>query len=129
MKNRKYTLEEQKAHRKEWVAALRSGKYKQGKYALKNKKDEYCCLGVACEVAGIKASEYPDEDTIYQFDGMIEHLDESTLNYFGIADYGFYNQNNNIQNNSLIKLNDTEGYNFDQIADVIESEPEGLFVE
>lgn len=35
-----------------WLAALRSGKYKQGKEALKDHKGRYCCLGVACEIAG-----------------------------------------------------------------------------
>lgn len=33
-----------------WVEALRSGKYKQGRYNL-HYKDTYCCLGVLCEVA------------------------------------------------------------------------------
>lgn len=41
-----------------WVAALRSGEYKQGKYYLHvtqdSTGDEYCCLGVLCELA-IKA--------------------------------------------------------------------------
>ena len=35
--------------RKLWVAALRSGKFKQGKGHL-HKGDEFCCLGVGCEV-------------------------------------------------------------------------------
>lgn len=34
-----------------WVEALRSGKYKQGKYWLRSSKDEFCCLGVLCDVA------------------------------------------------------------------------------
>lgn len=33
-----------------WVEALRSGKYKQGRSALRI-DDTYCCLGVLCEVA------------------------------------------------------------------------------
>ena len=32
-----------------WVAALRSGKYKQGQDYLCN-GDKYCCLGVACAI-------------------------------------------------------------------------------
>lgn len=35
-----------------WVAALRSGDYKQGKNQLCDGA-AYCCLGVLCEVAGI----------------------------------------------------------------------------
>jgi hypothetical protein len=49
-----WTLEEQKKHRAELVAALRSGKYKQGRHRLRDGSDGYCCLGVACDVA------YPD---------------------------------------------------------------------
>jgi hypothetical protein len=36
---------------KKWVDALRSGKFKQTKGMLKNRKGEYCCLGVACEIS------------------------------------------------------------------------------
>src|SRR6478752_3145258 len=39
----------------EWLAALRSGKYKQGQGGLHNPDgDTYCCLGVLCDVARIK---------------------------------------------------------------------------
>lgn len=43
--------------REEWVTALRSGEYKQGKHRLHKSNrftespDEYCCLGVLCELA------------------------------------------------------------------------------
>src|SRR5579863_4017381 len=33
-----------------WIAALRSDKYKQGQRVLRNKKNEFCCLGVACDL-------------------------------------------------------------------------------
>lgn len=32
-----------------WIAALRSGKYRQGKGVLR-RADEFCCLGVLCDV-------------------------------------------------------------------------------
>ncbi len=35
-----------------WVAALRSGEYKQGYHRLWDGAHEYCCLGVACQVLG-----------------------------------------------------------------------------
>lgn len=38
--------------REEWVKALRSGKYEQGKSLLKN-RNKFCCLGVACDLAGV----------------------------------------------------------------------------
>lgn len=51
-----------KAFKRKWVAALRSGKYRQGNGYLKVKAQdengksvtEYCCLGVAGEIAGCK---------------------------------------------------------------------------
>lgn len=42
--------------KEKWIAALRSGDYKQGSSYLcliENGPPEYCCLGVACHVAGI----------------------------------------------------------------------------
>lgn len=33
----------------QWVAALRSGEYKQGKRAL-NRDGKFCCLGVLCDL-------------------------------------------------------------------------------
>lgn len=35
--------------KKKWVAALRSGKYKQAKGALRS-RNGYCCLGVLCDL-------------------------------------------------------------------------------
>lgn len=33
-----------------WLAALRSGDYKQGRAVLRNSNNEFCCLGVACDL-------------------------------------------------------------------------------
>lgn len=44
-----------KKFKRQWTDALMSGKYQQGSYFLKN-NGKHCCLGVACEVAGIKAT-------------------------------------------------------------------------
>jgi hypothetical protein len=33
-----------------WVAALRSGKYKQGRGTLRNEQEQFCCLGVLCNL-------------------------------------------------------------------------------
>lgn len=44
-----------KAFKRKWIAALRSGKYEKGKYNLFDRRsNSYCCLGVACRVAGQK---------------------------------------------------------------------------
>lgn len=41
-----------KRFKEKWLKALRSGEYKQGQSELYNGEDKYCCLGVACDVAG-----------------------------------------------------------------------------
>jgi hypothetical protein len=33
-----------------WVEALRSGEFEQGRNAMNNEDNSYCCLGVACKV-------------------------------------------------------------------------------
>lgn len=35
----------------QWIAALLSGDYRQGKGRLRTPHDTYCCLGVECDVA------------------------------------------------------------------------------
>lgn len=35
----------------QWVTALESDDYKQGRRVLRNSNDEYCCLGVLCDIA------------------------------------------------------------------------------
>jgi hypothetical protein len=49
---------------KKWVAALRSGKYKQGRGVL-SQDGKYCCLGVLCEVLG--AEKKVDSDGIVSY--------------------------------------------------------------
>ena len=45
-----------KTWKKKWVAALRSGKYKQTRQQLAYKHNDgdksYCCLGVLCDITG-----------------------------------------------------------------------------
>ena len=41
-----------KEFKEKWLAALRSGEYKQGSGLLLDSSNNYCCLGVACIVAG-----------------------------------------------------------------------------
>lgn len=40
-------------YKRKWVDALRSGKYRQGVGVLKNANEEYCCLGVLCDILDV----------------------------------------------------------------------------
>lgn len=43
------------AFKRKWVRALRSNKYAQGTGQLRERAlDEYCCLGVACDLVGAR---------------------------------------------------------------------------
>lgn len=97
--------------RKEWVAALRSGDYKQGNNWLRA-DDKYCCLGVLCEIT-------PDiartSGGYLEPEGVGEELDaefnRDTLSYFGLDEHA---------QRYLIYKNDAVRATFEQIADDIE---------
>ena len=111
------------ANAKKWVAALRSGKYKQAKAAIRD-GDHFCCLGVACDLYG-KANKVKwtgAED----FLGHSDVLPDEVREWLGLtSDEGFYTARNG-QSSTLAIRNDA-GVKFDRIADIIESEPKGLF--
>lgn len=91
-----------------WVAALRSGEYKQCRGELFNGKG-YCCLGVACVITKTKL---PDEnDVLYDSMKKIPSLIKGTA-----------------QRNPVVKklasmndgVNGESKHSFSQIADYIE---------
>lgn len=111
-----YTLEQQKANRKKWVKALRSGKYKQAKEVLCAGRGNYCCLGVLGRVAGVKAKDLMGATVLRDFPEVMHFVGLSTDNG------GFH------LGRALSSEND-RGKSFAEIADIIESEPKDLFVE
>ena len=44
-------IDMKKVTKKKWIAALKSGDFKQGKGQLRH-RDNYCCLGVLCVITG-----------------------------------------------------------------------------
>lgn len=122
-----------------WVAALRSGQFKQGKHVLHNTDDNsFCCLGVLCEINGLKkspttavinsetgekvnCSSYEYESVEYQFATTNERvLPRAALVKLGLEDHEkFQNPNIAEYEKSLAELNDS-GHSFEQIADIIE---------
>jgi len=99
-----------------WLEALRSGEYKQGTGVLCNLQNQYCCLGVLCEVAGVPKEEDKEEGA-FTFDGeraaLSQHLTEKVglYDYLGISKDG---------NKCLSALND-HGVPFSEIADALET--------
>jgi hypothetical protein len=121
---------------KKWVAALRSGKYKQCKSVLKNTykgEDSYCCLGVACDLYQQEVKDLyvkPPEGpfTVTYFDNCTAHLPSKVIDWLGLQSITGYYLEDGTKSCNLAELNDSRQYNFNQIADVIESEPPHLFI-
>ncbi len=118
-----YTKEQQAEHRKQWVEALRSGKYQQTKNALRDGAG-FCCLGVACDISGVGSW---DEDGDHK--GRLTYrADNARADVLPIAVQkwlGLKYCDSSFDDEQLSAMNDS-GVSFDRIADIIESEPEGL---
>lgn len=122
-------IAEWKVVRKEWVEALRSGKYEQGKGQLV-KDGKYCCLGVLCEVIGMKKSKGTNHAFTYYGDEY-QLAPYTALRAVGLNDqHGSYDYTDEglDEGIALTERNDA-GESFDEIADIIEKEPLGLFKE
>lgn len=99
-----------------WVAALRSGKYRQGKNRLRNSCNQFCCLGVLCDISEI--SQF-DEDGFYLKAGAI--LPYKVMEWADIKSPSPY-----AQEYSLMSMNDSLNKSFEEIADFIEANYEEL---
>ena len=111
-----------------WVAALRSGEYKQGKGALRPTKNSYCCLGVACELyRQAEGGTWQNDDAGFTFQNNTKVLPPCVSVWLGLTFPGG-SYLGGVYYDSLTAQNDG-GSTFSEIADVIESEPAGLFSE
>lgn len=108
---------------KKWVEALRSGEYKQATKALR-RGNGYCCLGVACDLYAKETGIGWEQDFTlgYLFLGGNLVLPERVKNWLGLTN----NQGAWGYNSSLTEANDG-GATFNEIADIIESEPGTMF--
>lgn len=129
---------------KSWVKALRSGKYQQGRKALRNKDNKFCCLGVLCDISkknlGIdwEPEEESDSFEIYIMERNGGVLPDKVWEYLGkdTIDYKVQISTANLKipksvidsflfpltNIHLVTLNDHYKLSFDQIADILEEE-------
>ena len=100
-----------------WVKALRSDKFKQGAGMLKQynkRKVEHCCLGVLCEIAGVKKQKRVPGASSVLFDGCSRtYLGQALLNSFGFSDQ--VQKDLSIHNDGW-----TYPWSFETIADWIE---------
>jgi hypothetical protein len=104
---------------KKWIRRLRSGKVEQGKYMLGD-GERRSCLGVLCDLA-VK------EGIIRTYDPADVELPLKVRNWVGLrTSSGFYQDS--FGESSLAQRND-HGFSFPRIAEIIVSQPKGLFKE
>lgn len=110
--------------RTKWVEALRSGKYTQARGVLRE-ENSYCCLGVACDVAGVPwrllASDSKKYSVPHNGEKFIGLGYENWLSLPGpIRDKLGLAGN---QEKDLANMNDFKHLSFKEIADAIEKMP------
>lgn len=117
----------------QWVDALRSGKYAQGQFGLRETVDgetTYCCLGVLCELAteaGVVSEVQTNVELFHSvqttsYDGATAFLPESVQSWAGLDSRNGFIGDYELHNHpyvSLTAFNDNE-VPFSTIADVIE---------
>ena len=95
---------------KDWIVALRSGRYPQGKDGL-NIEGMFCCLGVACDLEGRFPWVKGEIHGRYRYYGKNStSLDHTTMTALGIS---------NETEIEVMAMNDS-GSTFAQIADYLE---------
>lgn len=105
--------------KEKWLEALRSGRYKQGYSNLKNSDDQYCCLGVLCDLHG--------KETGNEFTGRYYlrdrySLPEEVVSWSGLSGPWAAIPEPINDHNSLADMNDKFKFTFHQIADIIEKQ-------
>lgn len=104
---------------KDWANKLRSGKYPQTMYRLRDDKG-LCCLGVLCDLHAIAHPEFAaKQESPLQYGGSSHTLPEIVLEWAKMkSNYGAYSPSSYYPT-SLAKHNDM-GMPFEEIADIIE---------
>jgi hypothetical protein len=113
--------------RSEWLRRLRSGEYKQGKSYL-NRDGNMCCLGLVCEILaddGLLRRE--GEPHVYYHDGCKQF--DRWLPPVAMKAMGMTDECGGWEGGLSLSLKNDSGMSFPQIADLIESNPPGLWVE
>jgi hypothetical protein len=107
--------------KEKWITALRSGEYQQGKGSLRNSYNQFCCLGVFCDIYIKKnpdRAKWEDNTNTFIIDDLRYgvYLAPIFKEIAGFSENEFYDCNV-----ALMVMNDN-GMTFKEIADIIEKE-------
>ena len=104
--------------KQKWIDALSTATYKQGRERLRH-KDEFCCLGVLCDIYSRETGvEWVPLDDYMEIEGRIATLPKEIMEWAGLE----INPMVNIESLGmcpLIDVNDKLNYTFPQIAELI----------
>lgn len=97
-----------------WIAALTSGEFQQGRTVLRSTKNEYCCLGVLCELhrRDTDGIAWTPETTNYKYHGCKGIPPDSVFDWAGLTTGS---------GNTFIRKNDVDNATFAEIAEYIGS--------
>lgn len=107
---------QQRANMTTWIEALESGQYKQGKHSLRDLEDNYCCMGVACNLFKLPNQEWIKEVRAYALytktdTGEYDYMSRGTM-----PDVICALLDPAINMGELVSMNDLDGRNFLEIA-------------
>lgn len=103
----------QKAMKKKWIKALRSDEYEQGRGSLVSYNNEFCCLGVLCNISDLGEWKRTAFGWRYEYNGSCSkyRLPSEVIAHFEILIH---------EEKALMNMNDGDRASFNQIADWIE---------
>jgi hypothetical protein len=103
---------------KKWVKALRSGEYTQAKGVLVDSQDNFCCLGVLCNLApdSVRGEWEVDQDGDYYMFEEITILPQKIMDWSGVQSP--VGRTNDFD--LILSTENDNGKPFNEIADLIE---------
>ena len=116
--------QEMHRRREEWITALESGEYKQRKNFLRV-GNEYCCFGVACELANIP--QIKNKTGRYAYNGETQTPPVALQVYLGFTARNPVIKLNTQDRTNLDVMNDG-GENFETIARTIRDHYRDIFI-
>jgi hypothetical protein len=124
-------------NQQQWITALRSGGYTQGQTRLHTNKG-FCCLGVAAKEFLTSDVEVTESGvggiTLWSYNGEPDMAPDYVMDALGLICPNGTSENqltapNDIANSLMLTTMNDNGKTFEQIADIIEANPENYFRE
>lgn len=74
-----------KAQATKWVNKLLNGGYKQGMHRLVSDTDDFCCLGVMCDISKTDLEWKDNGDGAWKMGGKVAGLPQEVMKEFGMS--------------------------------------------